>query len=411
MLECIYLFLDENNIFKNSSNYMLILLMVLSEVSLFEFACHNYLKIKNIINQFSDNYNSGRNHKITTNINNKQNKYKSIRIVNLTKRKPIFFFILKRISKKVPVQICKKQNKIISSSNNFINNKKLITNNENNFINKNEIIKPKNFRKANKNKIITKSQTNVFSQNRCTEKFNTQLNSNAKIFPNKNLNDKEINSLDYEQAREKDRRTYFQYYFSLLRTKHILIFTFFQFRDYNSQSIKIYLFFFNFAINYVVSSMFYSEETMHKINEDKGSFDLTYQLPIMVYSSLISAILKTLINNLGLYEEDILSFKKSKNKCLLGKQKVLFRIKCKISFFFIITYILLFFFWAFLGCFCAVYKHTQIHLLVDVASSFALSFISPLFINLLPGMFRMPSLMGKIKRPYLYRFSKLLQLI
>ena len=157
--------------------------------------------------------------------------------------------------------------------------------------------------------------------------------------------------------------------------------------------------------------MFYSEETMHKISVDKGSFDLTYQLPIMVYSLLISAILKTLINNLGLYEEDILSFKKSKNKCLLERKKVLFRIKCKISLFFIITYILLFFFWIFLGCFCAVYKNTQIHLLIDVMSSFGLSFISPLFINLFPGIFRMPSLIGKIKRPYLYRFSKLLQLI
>ena len=157
--------------------------------------------------------------------------------------------------------------------------------------------------------------------------------------------------------------------------------------------------------------MFYSEETMHKINIDKGSFDLTYQLPIMVYSLLISTILTTLINNLGLYEEDILSFQQSKSKSLLERQKVLFRIKCKIILFFIITYILLFFFWIFLGCFCAVYKHTQIHLLVDVLSSFGLSFISPFLINLIPGIFRIPSLRGKSKRPYLFKFSQLLQLI
>ena len=164
-------------------------------------------------------------------------------------------------------------------------------------------------------------------------------------------------------------------------------------------------------MNYVVSSMFYSDDTMHKINVDKGSFDLAYQLPIMIYSFLISTTIETIINNLGLYEEDILLFKKSKNKNLLAIQKVLFRIKCKIALFFIITYILLFFFWIFLGCFCAVYKNTQIHLLIDVSSSFGISFISPLFINLLPGIFRIPSLIGKIKRPYLFRFSKLLQLI
>ena len=112
---------------------------------------------------------------------------------------------------------------------------------------------------------------------------------------------------------------------------------------------------------------------------------------------------------MGLYEDDILLFKNSKNKNLLAQKKVLFVIKCKIVLFYIITYILLFFFWVFLGCFCAVYKNTQIHLLIDVSSSFGLSFISPLFINLLPGIFRIPSLTGKIKRPYLFKFSKFLE--
>ena len=239
--------------------------------------------------------------------------------------------------------------------------------------------------------------------------LNSQLKSKYKIAENKIINDNEINLLEYEQARRQDKRTYCQYYFSLLRTKHILIFSFFQFGDYNSQAIKIYIFFFTFSINYVVSSMFYSDDTMHKINVDKGSFDLTYQLPIMIYSFLISTIIEVVINNLGLYEDDILLFKNSKNKNLLAQKKVLFVIKCKIVLFYIITYILLFFFWVFLGCFCAVYKNTQIHLLIDVSSSFGLSFISPLFINLLPGIFRIPSLSGKIKRPYLFKFSKFLE--
>ena len=91
--------------------------------------------------------------------------------------------------------------------------------------------------------------------------------------------------------------------------------------------------------------------------------------------------------------------------------KLLSKINIKIIIFFITNCILLFLYWIYLGCFCAVYKNTQIHLLIDVSSSFGISFISPLFINLFPGMFRIPSLNGKIKRPYLFRFSKLLQLL
>ena len=56
-----------------------------------------------------------------------------------------------------------------------------------------------------------------------------------------------MNLLDYEEALRTDKRTYCQYYLSLLRTKHILIFTFFQINDYNSQAIKIYIFFFHFC--------------------------------------------------------------------------------------------------------------------------------------------------------------------
>ena len=220
-----------------------------------------------------------------------------------------------------------------------------------------------------------------------------------------------MNSLIYKKAKEKDQRTYCQYYLSLLRTKHILIFTFFYFNDYNSQIIKIYIFFLTFTINYAVSAMFYSDSTMHKIYLDEGSFDFTYQLPKMFYSLIISSILKAILNFLGLYEENIIAFKNMEPKNLSIKRKLLFNIKFKISLFFIMTYILIVFIWIYLGCFCAVYKNTQIHLLLDVSSSFCLSFITPFFIYLIPGIFRMLSLRKKVERPLMFKFSQLLQLL
>ena len=51
---------------------------------------------------------------------------------------------------------------------------------------------------------------------------------------------------------------------------------------------------------------------MHKIYEDKGSFDLLNQLPQIVYSSLISAILKYILNLLALSQGLILKFKSDK---------------------------------------------------------------------------------------------------
>ena len=42
-----------------------------------------------------------------------------------------------------------------------------------------------------------------------------------------NINDYELNNLLYNEAIELDKRTYCQYYWSLLKLKHLLIFTFY----------------------------------------------------------------------------------------------------------------------------------------------------------------------------------------
>ena len=67
-------------------------------------------------------------------------------------------------------------------------------------------------------------------------------------------------------------------------------------------------------------------------------------------------------------------------------------------------------FWYYVGCFCAIYKNTQIHLLIDTLISFATSLSYPLGLYLVPGIFRIPSLRdGANKREYLYNFRKIIQ--
>ena len=48
-----------------------------------------------------------------------------------------------------------------------------------------------------------------------------------------NYNDQELNTLEYKIAIEVDKRTYFQYYWSLLKKKQLIIFTFCPDNDYN----------------------------------------------------------------------------------------------------------------------------------------------------------------------------------
>ena len=227
-------------------------------------------------------------------------------------------------------------------------------------------------------------------------------------------NDQEINNLPYKLAIKNDKRSYCQYYLSLLKIKHILIFSFYNNNDYNSRIIKIDLFFINFTIYYTVNALFFNDDTMHKIYEDKGSFNIIYQLPQILYSSLISSVLNVCLKLLALSEKRILNFKKNKSKENLDKRETDLNNSLCIQFilYFIISTLFLLFFWYYLSMFGAIYRNTQYHLIKDTLISFGLSLFYPFGIYLLPGIFRIPSLSNpKNKRNYLYNISLLLQMI
>ena len=226
------------------------------------------------------------------------------------------------------------------------------------------------------------------------------------------LKDEEYNSLPYNLAIAYDKRTYCEFYASLLKTKHNLISSFFNNNDYNSKIIKIDLFFIGFAIEYSVNALFYNDDTMHKIYKSKGDFDFKTQLPIMIYSTLISMILNAPLNFFGLSSDDIISFKQEQTKLnfIQNINNLKKRLFIKFILFFIISFFLLVFLWYYISMFCVIYKNTQIHLLNDTLMSFGLSLLFPFGLYLLPGIFRKISLSDKErKRKLLYDFSKVFQ--
>jgi hypothetical protein len=105
------------------------------------------------------------------------------------------------------------------------------------------------------------------------------------------LNDQELNTLEYEDAINIDKRSYFQYYFSLLKKKHLLLFAFLPINDYNLQYIKIMLFLLSFSLYFSINGFFFSDETMHQIYEAYGVVKYLNQIASIIYSSIIPAII------------------------------------------------------------------------------------------------------------------------
>ena len=172
----------------------------------------------------------------------------------------------------------------------------------------------------NKNKLkIKKNSENTENQTSFEILSNKSRNDNfvKEEIDKIEYNDDELNLLSYKLAKLYDKRNYWEYYISLLKIKHILIFSFFN-NDYNSKLIKIDLFFISFITYYTINALFFNDDTIHKIYENKGSFDFIYQLPKIIYSTLISIVLNTIFKLLALSNDGVLELKheKSKNKIL-----------------------------------------------------------------------------------------------
>ena len=216
-----------------------------------------------------------------------------------------------------------------------------ISGQENNFVMKNQIEKNYDLK------------INKMKREKLTEKQKLEIIEILKY------NDNELNDLGYKKAFKYDNRTFCQYYISLLFTKHIL-FQIFNKRDYNSYSIKVLLLFFNFSSCYVINALFFNDDTMHQIYEDEGEFNFIYQIPQIVYSTLVSYFIDNFTAYLALSEDNIIELKQDKNLDNLNEQSrhINETLKIKFIMFFIVSFIFILSFWYYLGCFCAVYRNT-----------------------------------------------------
>ena len=286
---------------------------------------------------------------------------------------------------------------IIDNNNNKNNKKKKI---KMNIINNNSKSFTKLELKTNKIMHYNNLETNtIYKYNESSIKFN----------------DYELNSFSYDKSLKYDKRSYFQYYISLLRTKHPLLFSFFPINDYNSRIIKISIFLLFFSINYAINGLFFLDESIiHLIYQGKGKYNIIYLAPQILFSFIIIHIFYILIKYIFLSERNLVEIKKEENadKANNKADKIKRILIIKYICFYISGVLFLLFDWYYLSSFGAVFQNTQIYLIRNTFISLCLSFIYPFFINLFPGIFRIISLNDLNKnKSCMFKISKIIQSI
>ena len=120
---------------------------------------------------------------------------------------------------------------------------------------------------------------------------------------------------------------------------NLFIFSFCPNKDYNSIIIKIFLFFFFFGLHFTINTLFFTDSTIHKIYDDKGIFNISYQIPLIFYSSIISAIVSIIIKFFALSQKNVINLKKSKKSDdkKIDSKKIFDVLNTKFIVYFILT--------------------------------------------------------------------------
>ena len=278
-------------------------------------------------------------------------------------------------------------------------------------------------------KIIKKSTRSVNSFNKKENSVNSKVIINTNIVkeekmivihkPEKKIIQKQfidyaINHLAYEEALMHDKRTYLEYYISLVKAKHPIIFAFCQLKDYNILLIKICLFLLSITVYFGINALFFNNTIIHTIYLNEGKYDIVSVLPRIFLSFAISHIINIILRICFLSERELFSIEKQKTllEARRKSKKVLCCFSIKYFIFFIFSIIYLILLWYYLASFCAIFQNSQIFLLLNTIISYGISLIYPFVINLIPGILRIYSLNDINRNRYcIYMLSIIIQII
>ena len=271
--------------------------------------------------------------------------------------------------------------------------KQLIYSSQNISRNNKSISTKRNILKANKNEI---------------QIFNTKINKTKIPKEKENLDDFQLNNLEYLEAIELDKRPFSQTYWTLLKRNQLILFTFFSWNDYNLKYIKFARFIFLVCTDMAMNVIFFTDDSMHKIYLNYGKYDFIQQIPQIIYSTIVSQAIELFLGYLCFTDKPIyhiIELKKQKNK-QDDISKILKCIKIKIIGFFVFISVFFCFYWYLISCFCAVYENTQIIFIKDSISCFISGLLYPFVLYLCSAALRMVALKDEKKRyKCIYNFS------
>ena len=221
------------------------------------------------------------------------------------------------------------------------------------------------------------------------------------------FDNRELNIMPYPQALRVDKRSCFQIFLSVISHEIKIISIFYYKHPYEHLSIILSHYFFELCLDLTLNGLLYTEDVISEKYNNNGSIRFFTSLSLSFFSNIISSIICYFVSKLAEYAEFfefIIKDVTVKSKYYLNIMKFKKLLCIKLSFFFIVQFIINLAMCYYLTIFCAIYHNTQgsimINYLTGIAESMAISFGLTLITSI------MRTIGIKCRSKYIYYTSK-----
>ena len=236
-----------------------------------------------------------------------------------------------------------------------------------------------------------------------------------------------LNNYEYETAIKYESRSFWRILYIVMISKDNILNTFILRSPLESEPLRICLLIFAYTSDLALNTLFYFSDNIsdkyHYTGNNLFWYTLFNNILISVISTILSMILGAILNLMADSKDDIEEeFKEEEKKLredpnykvseerkveILRKiNKSLRKLKIKMTFFVIIDFLILLFFFYFVTAFCEIYKNTQTSWISDAVVSIIISFPIELAIALAITIIYFLSI--KYKWKYVYKLAMFL---
>ena len=177
--------------------------------------------------------------------------------------------------------------------------------------------------------------------------------------------------MEYEKAKNEDKRNFCKIYNDILLNKHILLNIIYEEDKYKPRTVKLIIYLLSIDLYFVINGLFYSESyisQLYKSKEKERFFTFVPRsITRFIYSYIVIIIVNFLINFIiinGNKIKNIINKKENNdnNKVIIRGEicKILFKIERSIIIFFLVNYFIMIISWYYITCFNNVYSNTKI---------------------------------------------------